>query len=84
MAYSCEICGKSTSIGSSQKHRRGVAGKRWKNRTTKTPRTFKPNLQKVGVVVNGERKKMLLCAKCIKRIKKFGSIKDIKNISLVQ
>ena len=81
MAMVCEICGKQKSVGSSQKHRRGVAGKRWKKRVTATPRTFKPNLQKKTVVINGEKKKMNLCAKCIKRIKNYGSVKDYSNIA---
>ena len=65
MAYICENCGKAAVVGKSQKHRRGVAGKRWKNRVTPTPRLFKANLQKF----EGKT----LCAKCIKRIKKDSS-----------
>jgi ribosomal protein L28 len=61
MAYICENCGKGIVFGRSQQHRRGVAGKRWKNRAQTTKRLFKPNLQKV----NGR----LLCAKCIKKLK---------------
>ena len=66
------ICGKGTGIGSSQKHRRGVAGKRWKNRVTKTPRTFKANLQMTTVIEKGKKKRMRLCAKCIKKRKKLS------------
>lgn len=61
MAYFCADCGKTAVVGKSQKHRRGVAGKRWKNRVTPTPRLFRVNLQKF----HGET----LCAKCIKRRK---------------
>lgn len=82
MALVCEICGKGKSVGSSQKHRRGVAGKRWKKRVSRTPRTFKPNLQKKTVIINGEEKKMNICTRCIKRIKKFGSVGDYSNIAL--
>ena len=56
MAYTCEICGKVAVTGSSQKHKRGVAGKRWAKRTTSTSRLFKPNLQKVAVKINSESK----------------------------
>jgi ribosomal protein L28 len=83
MAYVCEICGKSTVVGRSQQHKRGVAGRRWKKRAQSTPRLFKPNLQKKTVVIAGDNKQMFLCAKCIKRIKKFGSIKSYKSIALV-
>ncbi|MFC1600471.1 bL28 family ribosomal protein [Patescibacteria group bacterium] len=81
--YICEICGKKSSVGSSQRHRRGVAGKRWMKRAPKTRRVFKPNLQRVTLNIAGEIKKMRICAKCIKRIKKYGSIKDFKKISVV-
>ncbi|KKQ95478.1 MAG: 50S ribosomal protein L28 [Candidatus Woesebacteria bacterium GW2011_GWB1_43_14] len=70
MARVCEICGKSTGIGASQKHRRGVAGKRWKNRVAKTPRVFIPNLQMATIVVDGRKKRVRICAKCLKRRKK--------------
>ena len=83
MSYVCQICGKTNVYGHSQKHRRGVAGKRWKNRAQITPRMFKVNLQKVTVSANGDEKQMRLCAKCIKRIKKFGAIKTYKNIAVV-
>lgn len=69
-------------VGRSHTHKRGVAGKRWRKKTTKTPRLFKVNLQKVTVSVNGEEKQMRLCAKCIKRIKKYKSIGDYKSISI--
>ncbi len=83
MAYICDICGKRTSIGVSQRHGRGVAGKRWRNRAQATKRTFKPNLQKKTFVVSGEKVKMKVCAKCTKAAKKYGKVKDIKNIAVV-
>lgn len=73
MAYMCEHCGKTTVFGRSQKHRRGVAGKRWKNRVTPTPRVFKPNLQKFTLEETGEQVRW--CAKCIKRYKRDRSVK---------
>ena len=84
MAYICEICDKTTLHGGSQKHRRGVAGKRWRDRAQHTKRLFKPNLQKVTVVKAGDETQMQLCTKCIKRIKKFGSIQDQKNLAIKQ
>jgi len=62
MVKACAICGKTAVFGRSQQHRRGVAGKRWKNRAQTTKRLFKVNLQKV----NGQ----LLCTDCISRLKK--------------
>jgi large subunit ribosomal protein L28 len=83
MALACEICGKTKVVGKSQKHRRGVAGKRWKKAVTATPRLFKPNLQKATVVVGGKKQQMRLCTKCIKRIKKYGAIKDYSKIAVL-
>jgi large subunit ribosomal protein L28 len=82
MALVCEICGKSKAVGRSQKHKRGVAGKRWRKAVKATSRTFKPNLQKATLKINGEEKKMKVCTKCLKRIKKFGSIKGYSNIAV--
>jgi ribosomal protein L28 len=79
----CYICGKGKVVGRSQKHKRGVAGKRWKNRVQSTPRLFLPNLQMKTVEIAGEKKKMKLCAKCIKRIKKYESIKDYTEIKVL-
>ena len=83
MAFVCEICGKKSSWGSSKQHRRGVAGKRWKKRVTPTPRLFRPNLQRVTLKINDVQKKMRICAKCIKRIRKYGKIRDYKNIAVL-
>lgn len=82
MSYVCQICGKKNVMGRSKKHRRGVAGKRWRKRAQVTPKLFRINLQRVTLKINGEVKKMRVCAKCLKRIKKFGSIKDYKNIAV--
>jgi large subunit ribosomal protein L28 len=72
----CENCGKKTVVGRSQQHKRGVAGKRWKKRAQATPRVFKPNIQKVTVVIKGEERQMKLCTSCIKRFKKEGRLKS--------
>ncbi len=61
MAFACSNCGKKTVFGSSQRHGRGVAGKRWKKRAQETKRTFAPNIQ----MWHG----MKLCASCIKKLK---------------
>ncbi|EKE13255.1 MAG: hypothetical protein ACD_13C00051G0002 [uncultured bacterium] len=75
MAYICDNCGKGTVHGRQSTHGRGVAGKRWKKRAQKTPRLFKPNLQKISVVVAGKKTQMKLCASCISRFRKIGKIK---------
>jgi large subunit ribosomal protein L28 len=82
MSYICEICGKGTVVGRSQRHKRGVAGKRWKKRAPATRRLFKPNLQKATLVISGKKVKMNVCAKCLKKIKKTGSVKNYSNIAV--
>ncbi|MGB6838940.1 MAG: 50S ribosomal protein L28 [Microgenomates group bacterium] len=82
MAYVCEICGKSTVVGRSQRHKRGVAGKRWRKRAQATRRVFRPNLQKATLVISGEKKQMRICAKCLKKIKKDGMIGNYSNVTL--
>ena len=74
MSYACDNCGKTIVAGRSQRHGRGVAGKRWAKRAQVTLRTFKPNLQKVGVLVAGKKVTMRLCAKCLKLFKKKGKL----------
>lgn len=83
MSMICAICGKGKSVGRQIQHKRGVAGKRWKKRAQKTPRTFMPNLQVKTVNIKGETKKIKICAKCIKKIKKDGKIGEYKSVSFI-
>jgi len=76
MKNGCYSCGKSVLFGRSHTHHRGVAGGRWKKRAPKTRRIFRPNLQKLTILEEGKEKRVKLCAKCIKKIKK--DIKDGK------
>lgn len=56
MSWKCEVCGKSTTTGNSVSHS-----------NKKTRRTWKPNLQTVRVAgEDGMRKKIKVCAKCLK------------------
>lgn len=66
----CYHCGKTSLYGRSHTHHRGVAGGRWKKRAPKTQRIFKPNLQKLEVIEKGKNKRVFLCTKCIKRVRK--------------
>jgi|GEM_PF-30423 ribosomal protein L28 len=55
MSKVCDFCGKHAVAGRSISHsHRTVA------------RTFKPNIQRVTVVVDGQRKKMNVCSRCLK------------------
>lgn len=77
----CQICGKGSAVGRSQKHKRGVAGKRWKKRAQSTRRVFRPNLQTKTIVIGSDEKQMRICTKCIKKIKKDGKIKNFNSIA---
>jgi len=70
MANICFHCGKGVLYGRRHTHHRGVAGGRWKKRAPKTRRIFLPNLQKVTILEKGKEKRVKLCTKCLKRIKK--------------
>jgi ribosomal protein L28 len=80
----CYHCGKGAVYGRSHTHHRGVAGGRWKKKAPKTSRLFKPNLQPVEIVENGEVMRVQLCAKCLKRIKKDVADKVKPFIQLAQ
>ncbi len=70
MAFKCDQCGKGIVITSQQRHKRGVAGGRWKYRAPKSRKILKPNLQTYRGVLNGEKGVWKLCAKCLKKVKK--------------
>lgn len=55
----CAHCGKTTTFG----HNRSFSMRA-------TNRTFKPNLQKVSFVENGQMVQKTLCAKCIRTMVK--------------
>ncbi len=77
MARVCAICGKGTTAG--RKIARRGRAKRLGGVGIKTTgvskRTFRPNLQKVRVLVKGAPKKMLVCTKCIKNGKVTKAVK---------
>ncbi len=55
----CEICQKTASHGNKLSITRSHISKR-------SPRTWKPNLRRVKVDMNGETKRIYVCAKCLK------------------
>lgn len=56
MSQVCDFCGK-----------HAVAGRSISHSQRKVNRTFKPNIQRVTVVVDGQRKKMNVCSRCLKK-----------------
>ena len=67
MSRVCEICGKKTRFGNKirrrglPKYKGGIGLKT----TGISRRKFKPNIQKVRVVVNGGVKRMKVCTSCL-------------------
>ena len=55
----CEICQKKASHGNKLSITRSHISKR-------SARTWKPNLRRVKVDMNGENKRIYVCAKCLK------------------
>ncbi len=69
MARVCEICGKHTRTGM-KIARRGIPkakGGVGLNTTGRNKRTFKPNIQKLRVVVNGHTRRMKICTRCLSK-----------------
>lgn len=55
MANYCEICGKGTVTGMNISHSH-----------LKTKRTWKPNIQRVRAIVDGEVKRVNVCTRCLR------------------
>jgi large subunit ribosomal protein L28 len=55
MAFKCEICGKGPASGCNVSHAKNH-----------TKRRFLPNLQTVHAEMNGTRKTMKVCTRCIR------------------
>ena len=55
----CEICDKSVNYGNQLSITRSHISKR-------TTRTFKPNVRTVKAMVDGQPKKINVCAKCLR------------------
>ena len=66
----CYHCEKNILFGRTHTHHRGVAGGRWKKRAPKKQRIFIANLQPVHLIIDGKDKRVKLCTRCIKRVKK--------------
>lgn len=68
MSRVCEFCGRRTRFGH-QVTKRGLAkykGGVGRKITGITRRAFKPNIQMVRAVINGETRRVKICASCIR------------------
>lgn len=55
MAKVCDICGKKPLVGNNVSHA-----------NNKTKKVWQPNLQNVNAVVNGQKRKIKVCTRCIR------------------
>ncbi len=89
MSRKCEICGRSTTFGN-QVTRRGLAkakGGVGRKITGKNRRAFKPNIQRVRIVLGGSVRRIKVCTRCMKKglVRKPGPRpKDIEQPAAAQ
>jgi len=62
----CDICSK-----------RSVSGNNVSHSEVKTKRIFGANLQKATFLLDGKKVTMILCAKCVKRLRKDKRMKSL-------
>ena len=55
MAFTCDLCSKRRQSGHNVSHA-----------NNKTKRIFKPNLQPVQALINGQTKRMRVCTRCLR------------------
>lgn len=72
MSRICDLSGTKTSFGNRKKHRRGSSGGGgvWRFKAPKTKRTWKPNLRKLRIMVEGKPQTIKVSMKMYKRIRK--------------
>ena len=86
MGMQCSVCGKKPVIGN-QKTYRGKAkylGGVGKKITGMSRRTFKPNLQKVKAVVDGETVRVRVCTQCMRsgRVQRPVKVKPFVSVNV--
>jgi large subunit ribosomal protein L28 len=67
MSKVCYICEKSTIVGKRIQHKHSEG---WRYKAPKSNRTFKPNLKKIRLEVDGKMVRVPVCMKCYKRLRK--------------
>lgn len=71
MSKVCDICQKSTVSGNRIQHKHSIG---WRYKAPKTKRQFRPNLRSVEVEHEGAIKKISVCMKCYKRLRKEAEL----------
>ena len=63
MAAKCDLCGKGTAFGRNIRHK---STGRWQRKASRTPRFFRPNLQRQTIWRNGHKVALRLCTRCVR------------------
>ena len=67
MAYSCEICGKGKQFGHSVPFSQ-----------KKTNKTWKPNLQRTRLDIDGSKVRVKICTQCMRTLEKYRRAVEAK------
>jgi large subunit ribosomal protein L28 len=59
----CDVCGKTTTYGRNIRHKHSG---RWERKAPKTNRTFKANVQKKTLIVDGVPLRLKICTRCLR------------------
>ncbi|MEO0152006.1 MAG: 50S ribosomal protein L28 [candidate division WOR-3 bacterium] len=59
MARKCEVCGKGV-----------IFGNRVSHSNKKSSRKFKPNLHKVTAIIDGSKRRVKVCTKCLRKLQR--------------
>ena len=70
MAAKCQACGKGTAFGRNIRHK---STGRWQRKASRTPRLFKPNLQRLTIQRDGKAVQVRLCTRCVRTQLKTAS-----------
>ena len=63
----CDVCTKRTMFG---RHIRHTHGGRWERKAVHKSRTFKPNVAKHRIFINGEWVRLNMCTRCLRTLVK--------------
>lgn len=74
MARKCDISNRKTTYGNRKKHQRGASGGggQWRFKAPKTRRTWRPNLRKIRVAIDGKAQTLKVSMKAYKKLRKLA------------
>lgn len=67
MSGKCDLCDKVTTFGRNIRHKHSG---RWKRKAPRTSRTFKPNIHRHKVTVDGKTQRLNVCTACLRTMMK--------------